>query len=148
MDTEQNLADAISNYIGSAKVLEGTRQSLVGRIRGVVKTDIVPEISRLLPPGYSIDADRIDVNGVGEPLPNSNIRNPTYGTVPTGFYVSLRLLYDGKPMPFPTGENIGEIGQIRRDLKPKLEELAQRYNLDCIIPMGEPGKFLEVSPNL
>ena len=140
MATEQNLASEISDYVTRAKGLETTRQALVDRILGVVKTQIIPELTPLLPRGYSIDADRTDIVGVGGEPSDSDIRNLPDGSVPTGFGVSLRLLYDGRPIGYH-GEASNGIGNIQRDLKPKLDELAQTYNLDSITPFGEPVRM-------
>ena len=135
---ELNFASEISDYITQAQGLEAIRQVLVEKILEVAKTKIIPELTPLLPPRYSIDPNSTDVQGVGgDPLPYSNIRNSTHGEVPIGFSVSLRLLYDGKPIDFH-GEASDGIGQIQKDLMPKLEELAEKYRLDHIMPFGEP----------
>jgi len=137
MVDEQNLASAVSDYIAQANGLETTRRALVDRIMGVVKTEIIPEISPLLPDRYSIDTDRIDVSGIGgDSLPYLR-RDVTYGTVPTGFSVSLRLLYDGKPIDFHDEGEDG-LAKIQNGLRPKLGKLAEKHNLDDIIPLGEP----------
>ena len=138
MATEQNLASAVNNFSVQAKELEGTRQALVDRIMGVVKTEIVPEVSPLLPSGYSINADRSDVRGI------SGFEGYTtqiaHGSVPTGFSVHLRLYYEGEPIKAFRIEEIKKIGEIKRGLEPKLEELAKRYNLDEITIVSEPGR--------
>lgn len=134
MATENDLAHAINDYTNNAQVLEGTRQSLVERIMGVVKTEIIPELIPLLPPRYSIDASGSEVYGV--------TADQRHDSVPTGFAVYLRLNYDGKPVPSSiTFENLGKIGEILHPLKPELERLAQKYNLERIMPHGEPGRF-------
>ena len=140
MVPEQNLASEISDYLTQAKGLETTRRALVDRILGVVKTQIIPEISPLLPHGYSIDTERTSVRGVdGDSLPYAGVRDIAHGTVPTGFDVRLKLLYDGKPTGYHNDKpNVIEaIKQIRQKLKPKLEELAKSHNLDSIMPFGE-----------
>jgi len=120
MTTEQNLASEIRDYIGRPQGSEISGLALVDKIKEVVRTEIVPEISLHLPDGYSIDTGRISVNGV---------LDVTSRTVPTGFSVSLRLLYDGEPIqPYERG-NLEEVGDIQRDLESKLDEFAEKYNL-------------------
>ena len=137
MITKQDLVSEISDYVTRAQGLETTRQALVDRVLGVVKTQIIPELTPLLPRGYSIDTDRTEIVGVGGERSDLDIRNLPQGSVPTGFGVSLRLLYDGRPIGFHDKASNG-VGNIQRDLKPKLDELARAYNLDSIIPFGEP----------
>ena len=137
MASEQDLPSEISDYTTRAQGLEATRQALVDRILVVVKAQIIPELIPLLPPRYRIDTDRTEVRGVGgDPLSHSNIHNLTHGAVPTGFGVYLRLLYNGRPTGL-TNEARNDIGRIQKDLNPKLEELAQRYRLDSIVPLGK-----------
>ena len=137
---EQNLATEISDYISKATGLEATRIALVDRIADVVRAEIIPEITPLLPEGYTIDSERVEVRGVGgEPIPHSKIRKVTRGSVPTGFGVTLRLLYDGKPIGGGNVDVLKQVGEIQE--LPKLEELAQKYNLNSITPRNEPVRM-------
>ena len=135
---EINLASEISDFVAHAKGLEATRQGLVRKILAVARIKIIPELAQLLPSRYSFDTDRTEVYGVGgDPLPFLNMRKSSHGEVPNGFGVSLRLLYDGQPIE--NGEEGSDgIRQIQNDLKHKLEELAQKYKLNHVIPLGEP----------
>lgn len=128
----KDLASQIRDYSTSAKILEAERKDLVDKILDIVKTEIIPEVTPCLPMGYSIDAKSIKVDGVSEESFNNN---PVPGNVPTGFSVSLRMLYENKPIP-SRSPLWNEVYNIQKH--PKLEELAKKYNLVKITPSGEP----------
>lgn len=129
---EKDLASQIRDYSISAEILEAERKNLADKILDVVKTQIIPEVTPYLPNEYSIDAESIEVNGVSKESFNNN---PVPGNVPTGFSVSLRMLYENKPI-LSRSPLWNEVYNIQKH--PKLEELARRYNLVKITPFGEP----------
>ena len=140
MTTEQGLDSAVSDYSVQAKELETTRQALVERIMGIVRTEIVPRISPLLPDGYSINTDTSGVWGYSM----VHVNMPALGSIPAGFNVDLQLRYDGSPRirdgkPMSLTQVYDEEDAVQHELSPKLEELAHEFNLGRIYLRGLPN---------
>ena|SRR3989344_7133329 len=124
VDEQQNLQGRITEYNERLLSLDQTRQGLEREIEEIVRTQIIPEVVPLLPPRYSIDTER------------SEVSYNTEDVLPRGFVVTLRLLYNGKPI-----HSLASQSQMSNDvdgvLKHKLEDIAQRHNLAYILSSGE-----------
>ncbi len=131
MSTPEEISNKITDYKTRAGSLEETRKGLVEEIKKAVISDIIPEITPLLPEHYSIDAEDSEVNRDDEKT----------DPVPNGFEVSLRLFYKGHSIYPHVGEDarFNKLSNIQNNLEPKLKELASKYNLTNIYVEGEPA---------
>ena len=134
-----SLASEISDYVTSATGLEFRRQHLVDRIMQICRDEIIPELSPLLPERYTLNTKTMEVKGLdAEPSMHveSHFRRSSE-TVPITFGVYLALLYNGKGIcHIQSGVVDSGVAKIQKDLKPKLDELARRYNLAYVSPTG------------
>lgn len=126
----EELANEIVDYITRAEALEKVRKDLVERLGTVMREEIIPQVEPLLPDHYNISKERSKVD----------VREDETGSVPVKFHLSLRLLYDGKPIT-PRGVGMEQLGDIQRQLTPKLEEIAEKCGIERVMVMvyGEPA---------
>lgn len=128
MKPNKKLLEDIADYTTRAEALEKVRRDLIERLAIVMRESIIPQVEPLLPEHYSISKEKSSVSMIG---------NET-DSVPARFWLALELLYDGKPIP--AGSH-NQIGSVQRKLTPQLEEIAKKYNLGEVMVYGEPGEI-------
>jgi hypothetical protein len=108
-----------------AKVAEYERNRIVDSIANIMAEEVFPMLSKALPAGYTAewsDEGCIIGAGIGK------------AAIPERFCVKLRLRYLGQPVnPFDK-----RTLQVQSEVRPKLEEIADRYGLSYIDVLADP----------
>jgi len=123
------LKQQVEEYQGEAFALRQKREDLRLHLKEVMRTDIIPFITPMLPEGYSLNPDKSQVYD----------RSCTGDAVPTGFDLDLRLEFEGKPVHFNNGDD--KLAEIQNGIEPKLRTLAELYGISSVMIMGAPLDF-------
>jgi hypothetical protein len=101
--------------------LREPRAKAMSTIERIVKSEIIPQLTTLLPPAYSLSMsyiiDHTHIIDIPAALPST----------PMEFHVSLAL---STPPLYTAREEV--VKKIQQDLAPKLKELSRQYGLDDI----------------